>query len=318
MTHDQLGKLFAFLNAVAWAAAMVLFKQGGRSVPPLALNLFKNVVGIVFIVATIAVLAAIGVDAGRSPAAILDPAGRRFWILILSGVIGIAIADTLFFYGLNLAGVGLIAIVDCLYTPFMILFAWLLLGETLKPLHYIGAALILTAVFLSTTHKPPADRTRGQLLLGMALAATAVGLMAFGIVLAKPALEGQPVLWTTMLRMLAGTALLLLLAPVAPGMRATAQTFRPTRIWLVTIPGSFFGAYLAMVFWVAGMAYTSASVAAMLNQCSTVFAILLATLVLREPLTLAKAISLALAFAGVTVVTFHDSVQAWLNSPLGK
>lgn len=315
MTLDQLGKLFALLNAVAWAVAMVLFKRSGQSVPPLALNLFKNVVGIVFIAATIALWPLFSAAVPQSVADVLDVAGWRFWILCLSGVIGIAIADTLFFHGLNLAGVGLTAIVDCLYTPFMILFAWLLIGEALNPLDYLGAALILTAVFLSTTHKPPADRTRGQILLGMALAGSAVGLMAFGIVLAKPALEGQPVLWTTMIRMLAGTAALLLLAPIAPGPRAVIEVFRPSHVWGVTIPASFFGAYLAMVFWIAGMAYTKASVAAMLNQCSTIFAILLATLVLRERLTISKIAALLLALAGVAIVTFHDSIQVWLWPP---
>ncbi|MBI5864187.1 MAG: DMT family transporter [Planctomycetes bacterium] len=318
MTSDQLGKTYALLNAVVWAIALVLFKQCGKSVPPLALNLFKNVVGIVLIVATILLLPQVWPGETLDwPVTILDPTARPFWILVISGVIGVAIADTIFFYGLNLAGVGVIAIVDCLYTPYMMLFAWWLLGEKLTLVHYLGGVLIVVAVFLSTGHKPPADRTRGQIALGALLAAIAVGLMAYGIVLAKPVLDGQPVLWTTLIRVLAGTAVLGLFAPIAPGWRKLTEVFRPSSTWTYTISGSFFGAYLAMVFWVGGMANTKASIAAMLNQCSTVFAILFATVFLRERLTIPGAIAVVLAGAGVMTILFHEHVAAWIRTAVG-
>ena len=91
------------------------------------------------------------------------------WILILSGFLGITLADTLFFYSLNLVGVGLVSIVDCLYSPFIILFSWLILLERLTLLQYLGAGMILLAVYITSGHAPPKDRTRGQLILGIFL-----------------------------------------------------------------------------------------------------------------------------------------------------
>lgn len=313
MTPDLLGKMLALSNAAAWAVALIFFKQSGSRVPPLALNLFKNVIGILGIVLTLLAIAAIYPDERSAwPTTLFDMSGRNFWLLIISGVIGIAIADSIFFYGLNLAGVGLTAIVDCLYTPFMMLFAYFMLGEHIGPIHLLGAALILSAVFLASGHKPPIDRTRGQILLGMGLAATAVGLMAFGIILAKPALTDQPVLWTTMIRLVAGTIALLMLAPAVPGLAAVVNAFRPSRDWRVTVPGSFFGAYLAMITWIGGIKYTDASIAAMLNQTSTIFALILAAIILREPLRPARMAAVLLAFTGVGVVTFHQQLSAWL------
>lgn len=314
MSPDQFGKLLALLNAVVWAIALIFFKRSGSRVPPLALNLFKNTIGIAAIAVTIALGPMFASSVSHEvPHHLLDPNGKAFWILLVSGVIGIALADSIFFYGLNLAGVGLTAIVDCLYTPFMLLFSWMMLSEQIGPVHLIGAALIMAAVFMSTGHKPPADRTRGQILLGMSLCASAVGLMAFGIVLAKPTLEGQPILWTSMIRLIAGSAALLLVVPLVPGWKAVRAAFTPSHDWRFTLPGSFFGAYLAMIFWVGGVAYTDASIAAMLNQTSSVFALILAAVVLREPLTPARMAAVGCAFSGICIVTFHEQVAAWMG-----
>ena len=48
------GELCALGAALTWAVAVVLFKRTGESVGPLALNMFKNVVGLVLFVATLA------------------------------------------------------------------------------------------------------------------------------------------------------------------------------------------------------------------------------------------------------------------------
>lgn len=313
MTPDQFGKLLALLNAVVWAIALIFFKRSGSRVPPLALNLFKNSIGIAAIAATIAlgpwVVSTMSLEVPRQ---LLNPAESPFWILVISGVIGIALADSIFFYGLNLAGVGLTAIVDCLYTPFMLLFSWLMLSEKIGPIHLIGAAFIMSAVFLSTGHQPPPDRTRRQILAGMLLCATAIGLMAFGIVLAKPVLHQELVLWTSLIRMIAGNVALLLVVPWLPGWKAVLAAFTPSRDWRFTIPGSFFGAYLAMIFWVGGITYTDASIAAMLNQTSSVFALILAALILRERLSPAKIAAILCAFAGICIVTFHERVAQWI------
>lgn len=312
-----MGKLFALLNAVTWAAALILFKRSGEAVSPLALNLFKNTVGIALIAATLLLVPLVtawpaALDQS-APAWLRDVLSREFLILVLSGILGIAIADTIFFYGLNLSGVGLIAIVDCTYTPFVMLFAAWLLDKPPTPVHLVGAGLIIAAVLLCTGHAPPTDRTRRQIVLGIALAVLAVGLMAFGIVIATPVLETSPALWTSLVRLVGGTAVLALVAPLLPGLGPVARVMRPSSIWTVAVPASFFGAYLAMVFWVAGFSMTSPSVAAALNQSSSVVALIFAAVFLRERLTPRKLTAIGLAMAGVLVMIFHQRVHAWLS-----
>ncbi|MBU0617279.1 MAG: DMT family transporter, partial [Planctomycetes bacterium] len=106
MSTDLPGELFALLAALTWAFAMVLFKYSGERVTPLALNLFKNVVGVILLALTLLAAPLLpSLLGGESLQQVLALPARQIWIMVLSGVIGIALGDTLFFYGLNMVGV---------------------------------------------------------------------------------------------------------------------------------------------------------------------------------------------------------------------
>ncbi|NOX57375.1 MAG: DMT family transporter [Planctomycetes bacterium] len=297
MDNDSLGQLCAFLTAIVWAMAVVLFKMCGETIAPLALNLFKNTVGIVLLAVSLIVIQS-GFDDMRSLSS------ADFMTLAISGVVGIAIADTLFYMALNRVGVGIQSIVDCTYGPFAILFAVVFLHESLGPLHYVGSVLILVGVLVSSKHKPPVGATGTQLVHGILLGTLAMALTAGGIVYAKPVLSKPdcPLLWATTLRLLAGTIPLAVWGAVSSERRTIARLFRPTRVWRIAIPGAVLGGYLAMLLWVAGFKYADASVAAMINQTSVVFALIFASIILKESFTRRKGVAVLFALGGGLVM----------------
>ena len=273
----------------------MLFKLSGERIPPLALNLFKNAIAIVLLAATLAFLR-------QGIGTLLSFPAKDIWLLVLSGFLGIALADTMFFKALNLIGVGLISVVDCLYSPMVIMFSALLLGERLGVSGYVGAALIVGGVSIASRHEPPAGRTRRQLLAGILLGALALAFMTFGIVIAKPSLERFSLVWATMLRVLVGTAVLAVFATLSSQRREHWSAFRPSQVWKWAIPGAVLGTYFAMFFWVAAFKYAKASIAAILSQTSVVFAMILAALVLKESFNRRKAVAVTLALLGVATV----------------
>ncbi len=298
------GEVFALLAALTWATALVLFKRSGETVSPLSLNLFKNVVACLLLGATLVFFpSAESVLGATDLSELSNLTWADFGILILSGILGIAMADTLLFYGLNRIGVGLVTVAECSYTPLVMLFAWSLLSEELAPNHLLGGGLVLSGLFISSTHAPPPGRTRGELLFGTFLTVLAIALMAVGIVWAKPVLEVAPLLPATMLRLIGGTAILCVLLAVDRRRAAHFAVFRPKAAWRTMLPASILGTYFAMIFWVGGFKYTSASVAAVLNQTSTIFALIMATIILKEPFTRRKLLAAVLAFGGVVIVT---------------
>ena len=72
--------------------------------------------------------------------------------------------------------------------------------------------------------------------------------------------------------------------------------------WLAVF-GSAAAAYFQMILWLGGMKYAQASIAAVLNQTATIFTIVLAALILHEPLTRVRIGAAALAITGVVLIT---------------
>ncbi len=316
MPQHALGQTLSLLTAVTWAVAVVLFKRSGDSIPPVALNLFKNAVGLVLLGLTLVGLAA------WHPAevwSIAELTREEICQLLLSGIIGMAIADSLFLRALNLIGVGLFSIVDCAYAPLVMLMAWLLWHELLLPIQYLGAALVVAGVFLATPHRRPHDRTWGQLVLGVLLALLAITLTAFAIVWIKPILEHTSVIWATTLRMAAGFGMLALFSLLGRRGRQHWQVFRPSPSWRYALPGAVLGTYLSLLFWIGGFKYTSASVASILNKTTVIFQAVLAAVVLREPFGRRQAAALTIALGGVVVVTFGAQLTEFVHRwrPLG-
>ena len=309
MAETLLGDGYSLAAAVTWAVALVLFKYSGERVSPLALNLFKCAVGLVFLGLTLVVIELFPATfAGERYVVVAERPLKHIVILCISGVIGIALADTLFFHALNRLGVGLTSIIDCTYSPFVLFFSWLMLTEELTWVHLIGTALVVSGVAVSTRHDPPPGRTPRDILTGMLAGVTALGCMGFGIVLAKPTLEDFPLIWASTIRLAAGTIALAAFCLLLTKEKRPFAVFRPSRAWKTAIPGAFLGTYLAYVFWVGGFKYAHPAVSAILNQTSVIFAIILATVIVREPLTKRKMLAVSLGVLGILVVLSEEIV----------
>jgi drug/metabolite transporter (DMT)-like permease len=292
----HIGEICSLAAALNWAFALVLLKRSGEHIEPLALNLFKNSICIVLLGVTL-LLQGDGLATLRQQ----DPADIA--ILIISGFLGITLADTLLLHSLNRIGVGILSVVDCCYSPFVMFTSALMLSEDLTAAHYIGGGLIVGGVLTSTRHNPPPGRTRGQLiLLGIVLGVLAIAVLAVGIVMAKPVLAGFPLVWAATIRLSTGTVCIAAVALASPNRKQVFAVFKPAGVWTVSVPASVLGTYVSLLFWLTGFKYAKASIAAILNQTSVIFAMVLATLMLKESFSRRKLLALILAFTGALVV----------------
>lgn len=288
------GEIFALATAATWAVSVVLFRVLGRTISPFGINLFKNAVGL-------ACLALTCVVAGET---IFPQVPRRdIWLLVGSGALGIGIADTLLLRAINLLGASRTAIVECLYSPFVILFSWFLIGERLSAWGIVGAALVVLSVLLLFEKGHAAGEIpRRDFWIGVGLGAASLALMAFGIVAVKPQLDAYSVLWVATIRMAGGVVSLLLLWPWQADRSAVARLFVPGAHWKRLLPTAILSAYVAILFWIAGMKYAQTNVSSILNQTSAVWIVILAAVFLQEAMSLRKAIALALALTGSALV----------------
>ena len=284
-----LGEVLAIASGIIWAVAVILYKISGRTVHPLGLNLFKNIVAIGFTLPTMLIL-------GESLFPAVPP--KSVGLLLLSGFLGIAVSDTLFFYSLNRLGASLVAIVDCFYSPFVIGLSFLLLGERMAAWQLVGVALIISAVLAASRSNSGEPIPRKDLILGLIFGVLAMFFVAVGIVIVKPVLVTESVVWATLVRLVGGTVPLGLVIPLVPGRRAILKPLLERANWKAMVPAAFFGSYLSLIFWMGGMKYAKVSVAAALNQLNTIFIVVLAAMFLKERLTLWKVAAVVLAFVG--------------------
>jgi drug/metabolite transporter (DMT)-like permease len=288
------GELFALLTALIWAVAVILLRRSGETVPPFALNLFRVTVSSALLLPT-AVVARQASSTSASPSDIL--------VLVASGVIGIAVSDTLFHASLNRVGAGISAIIDCLYSPLTVLLAFVTLNERLSAQQVVGMALVLGGVFAAVRHEPPHGVAPRQLAVGVIWGVLAMLSLALSIVVAKPVLDRSPLLWAATVRQVGCLAVML---PVALLPRRRSQilgALRPSRVWFHSLPGALLGSYLGLMCWIGGLKYTKVGVAAILNQSSTIYILILAAIFLKEPFTRRKLAASVVALAGIFLVT---------------
>jgi len=295
------GEFYSLMCALIWAAAVIMFRKSGERIPPLALNFFKDTIACVLLLCTLPLL-------GRP--LFSEEYGWKKWLtLLVSGALGIGIADTLFFASLNRLGAVGSAIVDSLYSPFVVFSAFVYLGEPLRLPVVVGAGLMVAAIIVGTAEQPseqaaeaPPPNAR-RTALGIILGVISMALMALGIVIAKPVLNVVDPWWAATVRVVGGLAFLIVQVILSKQRKAVLACFRPQRVWRYSVPAAVFGAYLSMVIWVMGFKYTSAGVAGVLNQMSSIFVLILAAIFLKERVTLRKALAIGMAFVGaVTVV----------------
>lgn len=292
-----IGEFYSLACALVWAVAVVLFRKSGESISPFALNLFKNALASVLLGITIMLV---------SPAV---PAFTPLSLatIVISGLLGICLGDSYYLRALNAIGASRMAVAQTLYSPFVIVLSAIFLRERLHGLQWLGAACVLGGIVLVTWTRDAAMSAvdARRLRSGAAIGVFSVLLMAIGIVLAKPMLALHAFLWVVWLRVVAGVVGLLAVVAIRRNAAALIAEYRAVRHWPQIIAGSVAGTYLSMMLWLAGYKYTSASIAAVLNETAALFIVLLAVLFLHERVGRRQIVGIALAMLGVSLMVLR-------------
>src|SRR6056297_3580553 len=277
-----MGEFFSIACAAVWALAVVLFRRSGETLPAFELNLFKNLLGVVLMGITV-----LAVENDAPPAFSV----REWLIVCASGIIGIAVADTWYLRALNLMGAARTGVVASLYSPFVVLLSAMYLGELLRGWQLAGFSLVLAGILLVTWRSNRMDVSPGAVLM-----------MAIGIVMVKPVLEGDHFFATAGLRLAAGTLAMLAFVSATRGWSAMLARYRQPQPWPTITLASVLASYLSMLLWLGGYRLAPASVASVLNETAAAFIVLFAWWVLKEPMSLRRVGGVCLTFAGVSVI----------------
>jgi drug/metabolite transporter (DMT)-like permease len=288
------GELAALVAAFLWAASSTIYALLGQRIPPLKLNFVKGLIAIALICLTLLI------TSQPIPQILPLPVG----LLFLSGILGIGLGDTAYFVALNHLGARRTLLLETLAPPITAIFALIFLEETLSALDWCGILLTLLGVAIVIGDRTPASvvssvNPRKGVIWGI-LAAIA---QASGSVLSRYALVISDVspLWSTLIRLLAGVAIVTLLLA-----RQNSQQARSRLVWtkkaIVAIAiAAFAGTYLGIWLQQTSLKFAPAGIAQTLLATSPLF-VLPISFWMGEKINLRSVLGVIVALAGIAVL----------------
>ena len=297
-----LGEILSLGSAITWGISVSLFKIIGNSVSPYILNPLKNTIGTILFVLTVLLISDVS--------AINNLSTDESLILALSGIIGITIADVLFLISLNILGTSRSAIINTIYSPMVIMLAYFILDESLTFADVIGGLMILLSILYLSFNQEKSNIN--NLNKGLLIGILAYSLMALGIIMVKPILNRfsnsiEMQLWIIVFRLIPGTLLSYVTMSFMIKKKEIILQLSNKKKWPIILLGSFLGTYVGFAMWVIGMAKTSASIASILNQTSTIFIAFFGWLILKETFSRKMMICFFISIIGAFIIIIAPS-----------
>lgn len=285
-----LGESSALLAAMIWAVSMSMYTRFGQGVKARHLNLFKNCLALICLIA-------VGVVSQWQ-----WPSDRlSFVALAISGLVGLALGDTLLFVSLKAMGVQRTSVIQCLAPPFAALMAWVLFDEVLVLSEWLG--LLCTVLFLAMILKA---RSGGDHLpltaIGLMAALGAALCQAFAMTSLRWSLQGVDVFAGTFLRVSPAIIALLLYSVLRKDLFEMKGIFVPRRRALLLTGAAFIGTFLGLVLMSVGAKYSKAGVATALSSTTPIWILPVAHYMLGERWTVKLLLLTLGAVCGVALM----------------
>lgn len=255
------------------------------------MTLVKGVIGIIFLLAALNL-------AGSSSFETVS-----VLYLSLSGVLGIAIADTLFFAALQDLGAVAIVVFFMMGQLATALMALCWLGEMPSLKSWMGIWITLAgvgAVLWPKLGSKTCPKRTG--MRGVILGSVSMLCMSVSTVVAKPALESVSTIMATLIRMISGTMSILFLGLVTNRIRQWLSPVRNIRMitrFIISVAVVTFGG-----FWLSlvSIKYLDVAIASTLGATEPLFAIALALGFFNERISLLESLGAICACLGVMLL----------------
>ena len=284
------GRPAGLAAALCWTLASLLWRRVPTSLNAAQLNLLKNLLAL----------------AMQLPVVLFTPwtaSGGAVAILALSGIVGIALGDSLFFASLRRLGTRRSLTLNAGGPGLTALVGFALLGEVLRPDQWLGIVLISAAMVLVAWPQVPDQALVGLPSdgLGLCLGIGALACGSAGALLSRAALlsgELSPLQAAT-LRLGAAA---LIMAPLLAGLPRPGQRPLPAqRRWPSLVLATFLGTSLGVALQQAALAGLPGGLAVALLSTSPVMALPLSPLEGDQPGWIGWAAAVS-ALVGVSLV----------------
>jgi drug/metabolite transporter (DMT)-like permease len=293
--RDHYGEFAALLVAFFWTITALAFESATRRVGSLAVNLLRLIIGFIFL----SVFALIY----RGMILPVDASRENWMWLTLSGLVGIVFGDLFLFKSYTIIGSRFAMLIMTLVPPVTAFFGWLLMGEHLEPIHYLGMALTFTGISLAIFNRNgKGERLTLKLApIGILYAFGGAVGQALGLVLSKKGLNDYDPFAANQIRIIAGIFGFAMLVTVMRRWNSIREAVLNREGMKSLSLGAFFGPFLGVSFSLVSVKFTEAGIASTIMALVPIFIIAPAVVLYKEKVTIAEIIGAFISVGGVAL-----------------
>ncbi|MCU0537106.1 MAG: DMT family transporter [Hydrococcus sp. Prado102] len=288
------GEFAALGAAFLWAASSSIYALLGQRIPPLQLNLIKGLIAIALILLTLIV------GSQKLPEFNWLPVG----LLLLSGVIGIGLGDTAYFSAINQLGARRTLLLETLAPPMAAILAFIFLDESLNAVAWCGILLTILGVAWVITERIVALVVNSNNpMQGIVWGILAAIAQASGAVISRFALIESDIspLWSTLLRLIGGSAIVLLLLMFSRPRQKGEGVQWTGRLIGIIILTAFGSTYLGIWLQQTSLKFAPAGIAQTLTATSPLFVLPIAFW-LGETISFRAVLGVLVAIVGIGIL----------------
>jgi drug/metabolite transporter (DMT)-like permease len=265
-----IGEIAAIGAAIVWACATWIYGQFGHRFSAMQLNIIKGLVASVMMLLVMPLI----------PMPEFELSANHFWILAISGIIGIAIGDSAYFAALKRIGANKTLLLESLAPPLSGVLALMFLGAALTLQSWLGVVittLAVTFVVFQPSNSVSDDSTNQAQWSGIGYGLVASVCQASGVVISHYALVAGdiPPLLGALIRLTIGVFAVMMIIPFVENKpyssikRDLWEMTKLDKLWLLS--AIFVGTFLALWLQQVALKNANPAIAQTLIATSPVF-----------------------------------------------
>lgn len=305
---NYFGEIVALFVAFSWTLTALFFEFAGNRIGSLTVNLLR----LLFSALMLGII--LWIFTGDPFAAQAD---RETWLwMSLSGAIGFVFGDFCLFYSYTLISARFSQLFMTLAPPFAALFGWVMLGERLSFMGYVGMLVTLIGIAISVLTRVEGEKkykiklpTLGVLLAvggalgqGLGIVTSKVGMMKYTAVATTPKVISLIPFAATQIRVLTGIIGFLLIITLTKRLGNISQGVKDKRAIAATFWGSIFGPVVGVSLSLMAVQYTNTAVASTIMATTPILILLPYRLFYKKRIAATEVLGAVISVVGVSLL----------------
>lgn len=292
MNTDILGISAALMSAASWALGAIMFSKIGESVSPVAMTFAKGVIGIVL-------LGIVYIYEGVAPVS-----SEVMIILLISGLVGISLGDTLFFMSLRDLGPKTQIIMFMFGQIVTAVLGIIIFKEYPTTLQYFGILLTLIGVSIVLWVKIKSSSSEIKTnIRGIAYGMLSMIMFSSSILFVKSTMSEVSTIGATFYRITASTVGVLLFGLFGGKVKGWVAPFKGdikmVLYFVMSVAIVMFGG-----FWLSlvSIKYINIGVASALNATEPLFVLPLSYIIMKEKVAMSEIMGALFTMSGIIII----------------